>query len=81
MKLKTIIEVENFLSTVDSCVGAVWVESPYGDRFNLKSKLSQYIAIGELLQDTNEELELFCSNREDTNKFLKYFKEHPQVNS
>ena len=80
MKLKNIEEINGFLETVNSCVGDVWLESQYGDRFNLKSKLSQYIAVGALLQDKNEELELFCSNREDTGKFLKYFKEYPGVN-
>ena len=81
MKLKNIEEVNAFLETVDACVGDVWLESQYGDRFNLKSKISQYIAMGALLQDKDEELELFCANREDVGKFLKYFKDYPNVNS
>ena len=80
MKLKNIEEVNLFLATVDSCRGEVWLESQYGDKFNLKSKLSQYIAIGALLSDEDEVLELFCDYKEDEQKFLQYFKENPSVN-
>ena len=79
MRLKSINEVNDFLAVVDSCNGDVWLESQYGDRFNLKSKLSQYVAIGALLSDSQEELELFCS-KEDEDKFFTYFREHPGVN-
>jgi hypothetical protein len=79
MRLKSINEVNDFLAVVDSCNGDVWLESQYGDRFNLKSKLSQYVAIGALLSDSQEVLELFCS-KEDEDKFFQYFREHPGVN-
>ena len=79
MRLKTIEEVTAFLDTVNSCKGDVWVESQYGDKFNLKSKLSQYIAIGAILQDKQEILELFCSNKDDEKKFFAYFYEYPQT--
>ena len=80
MRLKNIEEVTDFLTTVDACKGDVWLESQYGDKFNLKSKLSQYIAMGALLSDDHEILELFCSHKDDEQKFLKYFEEHPGVN-
>lgn len=80
MRLKNIEEVHAFLATVDACHGEVWLESQYGDKFNLKSKLSQYIAIGALLNDSQEVLELFCSNQEDEQKFFQYFIEYPGVN-
>ena len=80
MKLKNIEEVNAFLATVDSCKGEVWLESQYGDKFNLKSKLSQYVAMGALLSDEDEVLELFCDNKEDEQKFLRYFRDHPSVN-
>ena len=80
MRLKNIEEVNAFLATVNSCKGDVWLESQYGDKFNLKSKLAQYVAMGALLSDEQEVLELFCSYKEDEQKFLKYFKEHPGVN-
>ena len=80
MKLKNIEEVSAFLATVDSCSGDVWLESQYGDKFNLKSKLSQYVAIGALLNDKEEVLELFCAHKEDEQKFFKYFRDYPGVN-
>jgi hypothetical protein len=79
MRLKNIEEVNAFLATVDACKGDVWLQSQYGDKFNLKSKISQYIAMSALLRDKEEVLELFCAHQEDEAKFLKYFEEHPGV--
>lgn len=79
MKLKNIKEINDFLSSVDSCEGDVWLESQYGDKFNLKSKISQYIAMSALLRDKEEVLEPFCALQEDEAKFFKYFEEHPSV--
>ena len=80
MKLKNISEVNGFIAVVDSCEGHVWLESPYGDKFNLKSKLSQYVALGELLGKNGDELELFCQLPEDRVRFYQYFHEYPGVN-
>ena len=68
MKLTKIEQVNEFLSIVDSCKGDVTLRSLDGDIFNLKSKLSQYIAIAALLGQHGDELELFCSDREDDSK-------------
>lgn len=72
MKLKNETDVENFIKVVNECSGAVWLESPYGDRFNLKSVLSRYVAISELINDEKEVLELFASNYEDEVKLMKF---------
>lgn len=77
MKLRTINQVEDFLATVNSCKGDVWLESQEGDKFNLKSKLSQFIAMGALLSIHGNELELFCSEPSDESKFFRYFADHP----
>ena len=79
MKLTKIDHVEDFLAAVNECKGDVTLTSQYGDKYNLKSLLSQYVAIGALLSDKGDELELWCSNREDEQKFMKFFKEHPEV--
>lgn len=79
MRLKNIEEVNAFLATVDQCNGDVWLQSQYGDKFNLKSKISQYIAMSALLRDKDEVLELFCAHKEDESKFLKYFEDYPGV--
>lgn len=79
MKLANIIEIDNFLKTVDKCTGSVWLESVEGDKINLKSKLSQYIAINALISCEAEKLELFCSLPEDEQRFFKFFNENPEV--
>ena len=45
----------------------------------MKSLLTQYVAIGALLGEKGDELELFCSSKEDEVKFLKFFNENPEV--
>jgi hypothetical protein len=80
MKFTKAIEVNDFLRTVESCEGEVWLESPNGDRFVLKSVFSRYIAMSALLTEKAEDLELFCQLPEDRAKFYKYFHEHPGVN-
>lgn len=79
MKLANITEVENFLKTVDECKGDVWLESIDGDKINLKSRLSQYIAINALISCESDRLELFCSESSDESKFYKFFSEYPKV--
>lgn len=79
MKIKKINQVNDFLTTVDSCVGGVWLTSQYGDRYNLKSKLTQYIAIAALLGAEGDNLELWCDNKEDEVKFFKFFDRNPEV--
>lgn len=79
MKLRNITEVQGFLDTVNQCNGSVWLESPDGDKFNLKSKFSQYIAVGALIGIEAENLELYCSKREDEEKFFEFFNNNPGV--
>jgi hypothetical protein len=79
MKLANITEVNNFLRTVDECTGDVWLESVDGDKINLKSKLSQYVAITALISCESDKLELFCSKHEDEERFFKFFKDNPMV--
>jgi hypothetical protein len=59
MKLNNIRELQEFLAIVNSCEGSVWLESNEGDKLNLKSQLSQYIALGALLEQKGSELELY----------------------
>lgn len=79
MRLTNISEVDSFIRTVNECKGDVWLESADGDKINLKSKLSQYIAIRALISIEGDNLELFCSIPEDEAKFFKFFNEHPEV--
>lgn len=80
MKLTKIEQVNEFLAIVDSCKGDVTLRSVDGDIFNLKSKLSQYIAIAALLGQHGDELELFCSDSSDEGKFMNFLMEIPVCN-
>lgn len=79
MRLTNSKEIMEFRFAIAKCQGDVWLEDQEGNKFNLKSVISQYIALGELLQDKGENLELFCSNREDEIHFHKFFYDNPEV--
>ena len=65
MKLTNITDIQKFTAAVNACEGDVYLKSVEGDVFNLKSSLSQYIAIGRLLEESGDNLELFAQTRED----------------
>ena len=75
MKLKNIKEVEQFRKVVHECEGDVYLKSQEGDVFNLKSALSEYIALGRLLSEQGDSLELFASTREDEARLLNFVEE------
>lgn len=79
MRLTNISEVNKFINLVNECKGDVWLESVEGDKINLKSKISQYIAISALLSIEGDHLDLYCSLYEDETKFLNFFHEHPDT--
>ena len=79
MKLTKIEQVNEFLSLSTVVKEDVTLRSLDGDIFNLKSKLSQYIAIAALLGQHGDELELFCSDREDEGKFMQFLMENQYI--
>lgn len=79
MKIDNINDVKDFLKTVDECDGQVWMQSVYGDQYNLKSLLTQYIVIGELVKNHKNDLELFCELTSDEGRFYDFFSKHPTV--
>ena len=79
MKLNSITEIDAFQQAINNCKGDVWLESIYGDRLNLKSVLSRYVAFGKLINDEAENLELFCALSTDESNFYKFFAENPDT--
>ena len=69
MKINNITLVNEFLQIVRECKGNVYLTSNEGDKFNLKSAMSQYVAMGALLGQKGDELELWCEEKEDEAKF------------
>ena len=76
MQIKTLADVEEFKKAINECKGDVWLESIYGDKYNLKSALTQYVAIADLMRDNKGELELFAQLQEDEAKLVDFFAKH-----
>lgn len=79
MKIRNISQLNDFVAAVNQCQGGVWLESSEGDKFNLKSQFSQYVALGALLSEHGDALELFCTHKDDEQLFYRYFDVHPEV--
>ena len=72
MKLTNVKDVQKFIEVVNSCENDVYLKSVEGDVFNLKSSLSQYIAVGRLIEESGDSLELFAQTREDEARLLQF---------
>ena len=75
MKLSNITDVQKFTAAVNACQGDVYLKSVEGDVFNLKSSLSQYIAVGRLIEESGDNQELFAQTREDEMLLLNMLSE------
>lgn len=79
MQIRNITQLNGFVGALNQCKGQVWLESPEGDKYNLKSSFNQYLALGKLLEERGDYLELYCQFPEDETHFFKYFNENPGV--
>lgn len=61
------------------CKGDVHLISQYGDNYNLKSRLIQYLAIAAMTKECGDTLELFCDCKDDEKYFMEFFEEHPEI--
>lgn len=77
MKIYNINNPEKFLDMVKKCKGSVELVSKEGDRLNLKSELTKYLAISKLFTDSAfiNEMELIASDPEDVRLLLDYMME------
>ena len=72
MRLRSEADVQEFLDAVSQCGGDVYLKSPEGDIFNLKSSMSRYIAIGRLIEESGDSLELFADSKEDEARLIRF---------
>ena len=73
MKLMNIKDVNTFFKIIDECQGDVFLASDEGDMINLKSKLSQYLAVVNLFSDGYiSQLTLVTSTTGDSERLMKY---------
>ena len=76
MKIQNIDNVEKFFKVVDSCKGKVELVTGEGDRLNLKSKLSQYVSLANIISDCSiDELDVIAYEPEDTAKLVEFMME------
>ena len=76
MLLKNLKDINLLQEAVSKCSGDVVLRSVDGsEEFNLKSALSQYIAIGKLCEDHGDEYEIYCLDRDDLGYMLQFFYE------
>jgi hypothetical protein len=79
MKITKGIQIEDLLDALARTTGNVYLKSNQGDCYNLKSVLSRYVALGALINDYAEELELFCEDPTDEQYLYMFFEDHPEV--
>lgn len=76
MLLKNIKDVEKLKEAITKCNGDVILKSvDETEQFNMKSKISQYIAIGRLCEERGDQYEIFCMDRNDEPYLLQFFHE------
>ena len=60
------VDVHQFMQALDSCTGDVMLITDEGDKFNLKSKLSQITGLMKLIEGGKlVDAKIYCSNQED----------------
>lgn len=67
------VDVQAFLSVLDTCEGDVYLVTEEGDRLNLRSKLCQLIGLTKLIEGgkiTNAHIE--CQKPEDETKLFRF---------
>ena len=73
MKVMNIDDPEKFFEVINKCKGTVELVTAEGDRLNLKSQLTKYVAITKLFADTMiPEMEIVAHDPEDVNRLLEY---------
>ena len=72
MTLTNVANVDKLLKTIEGCEGKVELVTEQGDRYNLKSKLSQYVSFVKILANsTIPSIEIITSNHDDVEKLMK----------
>lgn len=73
MKVTNITNIDAFFKVIDACSGKVELVTNEGDRLNLKSKLSQYVALANVFSDGKiDELELVAYEKDDVSRLINF---------
>ena len=67
------IDVTAFLAVLDTCEGNVYLVTKEGDRLNLKSELTKYVALTSFFKDSKiPEMEVILSEPDDAVKIINF---------
>ncbi len=67
------IDVQSFLSVLDTCEGDVFLVTREGDHLNLKSKLCQLVGLTQLIEGGKiSDAYIVCSKPEDETKLFRF---------
>ena len=73
MKVSNISNPKKFFETLARCKGSVELRTEDGDRLNMKSKLSQYIAMTDIFSNAEiGEVEIMLSEPEDVMHLIQF---------
>ena len=73
MKVQNIKDINKFFEVIEECDGKVELVTNEGDRLNLKSQLTKYVAIANFFSDgTVKELELVAYEPQDINRIVNF---------
>ena len=76
MKIQNIKDINKFFDVIKGCKGKVELITQEGDRLNLKSQLTKYVAVANFFSDgTVKEVELVAYEAEDLEKLIHYMLE------
>ena len=77
MNIYNVENPEKFLEVIKQCKGTVELISQEGDRLNLKSELTKYLAISKLFADNTliNNMELVASDPDDVKFLMQYMME------
>lgn len=73
MKVMNIDDPEKFFEVINKCKGTVELVTAEGDRLNLKSQLTKYVALTKLFADNMiPEMEIVAHDPDDVSRLLEY---------
>ena len=73
MKIMNVDDPEKFFEVINQCKGTVELVTTEGDRLNLKSELTKYVALTKLFADNEiPEMEIVAHEPDDVNRLINY---------
>lgn len=76
MLLKNAKDIEALRRAIKECKGEVLLRSCDGsETFNMKSTISEYLAISKLIEDHGDTYEFFCMDRSDEGHLVAFFRD------